>query len=198
MPLLASAQVGGRRQHVVGGADDARVHFVGALGGDQIGDLGDRVDIGLFQEGLEQGAVAFRAGRCDLFGSARRGLEEQIVANRLQARRVDEAGDLIDVTNVSITHTNNAKQVHTLRRDGAGVVLGVKETTVSFDAVISEDGPERDYFQLVKLGRIQQLRIKIPGQTITVQGVYKDSNFELPLDDAIKVSLAFIGKSDAT
>lgn len=102
-------------------------------------------------------------------------------------------GDLIDVTNVKVTHTNNSKQVHTIRQKGAGITYGIEETTVSYDAVVGEDGQERDYFGLVKTGKIVQLRIKIPGETITVEGAYKTRDFELPLDDAIKLSLEFIG-----
>lgn len=103
------------------------------------------------------------------------------------------AGDLIDVTNVKVTTTNNGKQVHTIRRKGAGITLGTEETTVTFDSVISEEGQERDYFKKVKKGTIQQLRIKVPGETLTVQGSYTTRDFELPLDDAIKLSLTFIG-----
>lgn len=103
------------------------------------------------------------------------------------------SGDLIDVTNVKVNHTNNAKQVHTMNRSGTGVVKGVEETTVSYDAVISSEGQERDYFQLVKSGKIVQLRIKLPGETITVEGMYKSRSFDLPMDDSVKVSLEFIG-----
>lgn len=103
------------------------------------------------------------------------------------------SGNLVDVTNVKVTHTNNAKQVHTIAQKGAGITLGVEETTVSFDSVISEDGQERDYFSLVKTGRITQVRIKLPVETITVVGSYKTRDFELPLDDSIKLSLEFVG-----
>ena len=105
-------------------------------------------------------------------------------------------GDLIDVTNVKITTTNNASQVHTLRQDGAGVVKGTEETTVTYDAVISTDGPEADYFKKVKQMIIEQLRIKIPTQTITVNGVYQVSDLELPIDAPIKQSLTFIGRQE--
>jgi len=103
------------------------------------------------------------------------------------------SGDLIDVTNVKVDTTNNSKQVHTLRKKGAGITMGTEETTVTYDAVISEDGPERDYFALVKSGLIKQLRIKVPTKTISVNGIYKDVGLELPLDDSIKESLTFIG-----
>ncbi len=103
------------------------------------------------------------------------------------------SGDLIDVTNIKVTTTNNAKQVHTIIQKGAGITLGVEESTVTFDSVISEDGQERDYFTLVKKGKISQVRIKIPLETITVEGAYKTRDFELPLDDSIKLSMEFIG-----
>ena len=102
-------------------------------------------------------------------------------------------GDLLDVTNIKIDITNNGKLVHTIRKPGAGVTLGVSEVTVSFDAVISEEGQERDYFAMVKKGTIVQLRVKIPKETLTVNGIFTTRSFELPLDDAIKVSLSFLG-----
>lgn len=105
-------------------------------------------------------------------------------------------GDLIQVTNVKIDHTNNAKQVHTIRRKGAGITMGVEETTVTFDAVVDEEGPERDYLQMLKRGSIRQLRVKIPGETITINGVVSQLSKELPLDDSIKFSITFIGHTE--
>lgn len=109
-----------------------------------------------------------------------------------------DSGDLIDVTNVKLDHTNNAKQVHTIRQKGAGITLGIEETTISFDCVISEDGPERDYFNFVKKGRVKQLRMKVPSLTFTVNGVFKDQSYELPLDDSIKLSMSFVGHMEDT
>ncbi len=102
-------------------------------------------------------------------------------------------GDLIDVTNVKVDITNNAKQVHTLRQKGAGITLGVEETTVSFDLSISDEGEERDWVKFLKKGQIKTLRIKIPGRTISVNGVVQSIGDELPLDDAIKQSISFVG-----
>lgn len=103
-------------------------------------------------------------------------------------------GDLLDVTNVKLDITNNSKQVHTLRRKGAGVTLGTEETTVTFDVAVSEEGFERDYLTMVKRGTIKQLRLKLAGATINVEGIFKDVGFELPLDSEIKQNLTFIGK----
>jgi hypothetical protein len=103
------------------------------------------------------------------------------------------SGDLIQVTNVKYSHTNNVKQVHTIVEKGSGITTGVEETTVSFDSVVSAAGAERNYFALVKSGVITDLRLKVPFETINVEGAFKSRDFELPLDDSIKLSLQFIG-----
>lgn len=105
-----------------------------------------------------------------------------------------DSGDLVDVTNVKVSTTNNAKQVHTLRQPGAGVTMGNPETTITFDVAISEDGMERNYLEMVRKGTLKQIRIKVPGATINVEGVFKETGFELPLDSEIKQNLSFIGK----
>lgn len=105
-------------------------------------------------------------------------------------------GDLIQVTNVKIDHTNNAKQVHTIRRKGAGITLGVEETSVSFDAVVDEGGSERDYLKMLKQGQIKQLRVKVPGETLTITGTVSALSKELPLDSEIKYSITFIGRTE--
>lgn len=104
-------------------------------------------------------------------------------------------GDLIDVTDVKYSHTNNGKQVHTIRNKGDGVVLGNEESSVSYNCVVSADGAERDYYQLVKTGKITNLRLKVPGETITVEGIYTTREFDMPLDDSIKLAMTFIGKT---
>lgn len=105
-------------------------------------------------------------------------------------------GDLMQVTNVKIDHTNNAKQVHTIRRKGAGITLGVEETSVSFDAVVDEEGCERDYLKMLKQGQIKQLRAKVPGETLTITGTVSALSKELPLDSEIKYSITFIGRTE--
>lgn len=104
-----------------------------------------------------------------------------------------DTGDLIDVTNVKISTTDNSKQVHTIRQKGAGITQGVEETTITFEAVVSEFGEEADWMAFVKTSTIKQLRIKLPGRTITANGKFNSIDYELPLDDSIKASLSFIG-----
>ena len=49
--------VGGGLQHLVGRAHDLGVHLIGALGGDQVGDFGHHLDIGLFEIALLDVAI---------------------------------------------------------------------------------------------------------------------------------------------
>ena len=71
--------------------DDLGVHLIGALRGDQVGDLGHGFDIGLLEIALLQVAVAVGVGLAVLRRAGGRRLEEEVVADRLQAGLVDEA-----------------------------------------------------------------------------------------------------------
>jgi hypothetical protein len=103
-------------------------------------------------------------------------------------------GDLMQVTNFTVTLGNGAKQQHTLRRKGAGISLGIQESTATFDFSIDEDGPERNYWKDVMKGTIRQIRAKAPGRTVlTLNGAYQSINLDGPLDDATKGSATFIG-----
>ena len=53
-------------KHLIRCGDDLGIHFIGALGGDQRGDLVHRIDVGGFQEALLDGAVAGRARHAGL------------------------------------------------------------------------------------------------------------------------------------
>lgn len=104
-------------------------------------------------------------------------------------------GDLVRVTNFKVTYTNNGKQIHTLRQDGAGVTLGVREANVSFDFVVGENGFERDYIADIQNGSIVQLRAKFPGgRVLVLNGIYTTVDLDAPLDDAVKGSIQFTGR----
>jgi hypothetical protein len=103
-------------------------------------------------------------------------------------------GDLIQVQNFKITLTNGGKQIHTLRRKGAGVTLGNQESTATFDSAIDENGSERNYWKDCMRGIIRQLRAKAPGRTVLIlNGIYTGVDFDGPIDDAAKVSCTFVG-----
>jgi hypothetical protein len=104
-------------------------------------------------------------------------------------------GDLVRVTDFSMSYRNNGKQVHTLREDGAGVTLGVRESEISFNFPIGQNGFERDYVKAIQDGKIVQLRVKAPGgKVFTHNGIYTNITIDGPLDDAVKGSVSFVGK----
>lgn len=107
-------------------------------------------------------------------------------------------GDLVQVTNFTVSYGNGGKQKHTLRRPANGVVKGNPECSVTFDSEIDEDGPERNYWKMCDAGEIKQIRAKLPGgrTVLTVEGMFTQVNTDGPLDDATKVSCTFIGKMD--
>ncbi len=110
-----------------------------------------------------------------------------------RGRLATKSGELVKITNVKLDSTNNAKQIHTMKTKGAGVTLGVEEHTLSFDLVVGEEGEERDWYEQMKKGSINQVRVKVPGRTITIEGTVKTIGLELPLDDSIKQSIQIIG-----
>lgn len=105
-------------------------------------------------------------------------------------------GDLQQVTNVKHEYNNNGKLIHTLRATPAGVFKGSIDSMLSFDAVVSEDGYERDYFKQILNGTISKFRLKVPGETITVNGMATKRSLETSTDDAIKYSIEIIGRTE--
>src|SRR5207245_9073108 len=88
-PLLPE-QRGSGLQHLVGGADHLGVHLVGALRRDQVGNLGDDLDIGLLEIALLHVAKTVGVGGAVLGRARGRRLREQVVADRLQAGLVGD------------------------------------------------------------------------------------------------------------
>lgn len=106
-------------------------------------------------------------------------------------------GDLLQAKNVKIDQKRpSTKLIHTLRQTAAGIYIGHEETTASFEFVTPEGGNERDYYKMLRTGRIKKLRVKIPGETFAIVGVITGRGLELPEDDAIKGTVEFIGKTE--
>ena len=103
------------------------------------------------------------------------------------------AGDLTQVTDIKFDFKRNTKLKHTLKKSPSGKVLGVREVTGSFDVIVDEDGPEREYFARVDSGEEVNMRLKLPGVTKNFVGCLTDLSGELPLDDAVKLTVSFAG-----
>ena len=111
-----------------------------------------------------------------------------------QAYLAQGNGDFVSATDFSIKTTNNAKQIHTLREKGSGFTLGTEESNVSFNLVVSERGPEREFHRQLKEGEAVQIRAKIPGGSVlTLNGVYNSIDISASLDDAVKYAIGFVG-----
>ena len=103
-------------------------------------------------------------------------------------------GKLAQATMTRMTYTQGRRLKHTIRRSPSGFVTGNHEVSGSISTIIDEEGPERDYFALVKSGAQKQFRYEIPGQGVVVVGVFSQVSAEIPTDDAVSVSADFVGK----
>src|SRR6185437_2251825 len=114
-----AAQVRDGPRHLIRGLDHLGVHFIGALSRNEIGDLGDGIDVGRLYVALlddPKGSVARNAGR----RLAGRGcLLEVIAAERLQAGFVDEARDrqLADLLGRRLTWNRGGHEARLADRD---------------------------------------------------------------------------------
>jgi hypothetical protein len=118
--------------------------------------------------------------------------EEQLIYP--QAYLALDGGDLVECTDFNTGLTLNAKQKHTLRKRGSGIAWGTEESTVTYNSLIPETGPERAYWKDAKARRIKQIRMKIPGGAVMIyNGAYDQVNLNGPLDDATTVSVVFKG-----
>lgn len=106
------------------------------------------------------------------------------------------ASDLVTATDIELSMKNDAKLVPTLRNKKGGIKLGNEETTVSFTSVVGEFGEEADWFKAVKKGTIKQIRVKIPGRTITVNGSFQQIDVSISGTEPISEKLSFIGVTD--
>jgi hypothetical protein len=106
-------------------------------------------------------------------------------------------GKLSQATLARCSYTNNGKLLHTLKRSPAGFNLGNKEVSGSIETVISKDGMERNYFDLVKNGEQKQFRFEIPAATVAIKGIFTQVELEVPVGDAVKVRTQFIGKFES-
>jgi len=106
-------------------------------------------------------------------------------------------GDVQSAASASFTTTNNGKLVHTLRRSPAGVVLGTREASGTFELVVDEDGLEIEIFNRIANGDTVNFRFKMPQTTKVIEGILTNADISLPVDDVVGVTLAFVGRLKA-
>jgi hypothetical protein len=104
------------------------------------------------------------------------------------------SGDLQDAISGDFTIENNAKNVHTLRRNAAGYVIGVVDASGNLSVVVSENGPEKEYVQMVNAGRPVAMRYKMPLISGNFTGVAKTAKVAFKVGEAIQLDFSVIGK----
>ncbi len=100
---------------------------------------------------------------------------------------------LMQATMGRFSITNNAKLKSTLARNPNAIVIGNVECEGSVEIDIPEEGAEWDYILLVKTGKKVAFNFEIPAENVTVEGVLQKYEGEIPLDDAVKATVGWIG-----
>lgn len=104
-------------------------------------------------------------------------------------------GDLQQVLTWSLDYKNGLKLKHTQRSEApVGIVKGNQEATLSFECEIPAEGAEKDYFEMVRTGKIKTVRLKVPGKIYTMEGALSSVKYDAPIDDAVKVSVEMMGR----
>lgn len=103
-------------------------------------------------------------------------------------------GDLVQVQDATLDIVNGGKVISTLRSNPAGFVKGNLVATLKFNGVVSEDGPERDWPEMVATGDPQQVIFKaVPGTKYTIDCNATDMNLSLTMEEGTKFSVTLMG-----
>jgi len=114
-----------------------------------------------------------------------------------KARLALDNGDLVDVNSVTVSATNNAKLIHTLRKSPAGYTDGTQEVSLSFEGVISDSGQETDYKALVQRSISKQFRFKLPGgDTFVLNSRITKVDWKVDTENATTFSVEAICQMD--
>jgi len=104
------------------------------------------------------------------------------------------AGDLIDVFDWGFEGGDGEKIVATIRANPAGSTFGTRSGKLNISAAISHAGFERDWFGKWTKREVVEIRLKLPGLTITVTGRLTQPRVTGNVDDFVKFMVAVIGR----
>jgi len=108
--------------------------------------------------------------------------------------QIQQGADLQSAVGADFTIENNAKLQHTLRRNAAGIIIGVVDVSGSIDIVVDETGLEKEWLQMVLGGRAVKLRYKLPLLTGNFDGFAKTAAVTLKTGEAVTVKISVVGK----
>lgn len=104
------------------------------------------------------------------------------------------AGDCVDVTDWAFDGEDGEKIVSTLRQNPAGSTFGTRSGKLTFTSAISHAGFERDWFGKWMKREVVEIRLKLPGLTISITGRLSGPGATGSVDDFIKCKFMVIGK----
>jgi hypothetical protein len=117
--------------------------------------------------------------------------------NYPKGRIAIQGGELQDAFDIALTFEDGKQTVHTFRGKGManGMTTGKKKSTVTFKSAVSANGMERAYMEDWNSNKKINVRVKIPGKTITINGNYTKPNFgSMNVDNFIEFSISVEGK----
>lgn len=90
---------------------------------------------------------------------------------------------------------NGATMKHTMARKQNGVVLGVPDCNGSVEIDVAADGLEQPWYTLVQSGTEVAFQYEIPTLNVEITGVLKSIDTELPMDQAVKLTVSWVGRA---
>lgn len=104
------------------------------------------------------------------------------------------AGDLIDVFDWGFEGEDGETIVATIRQNPGGSTFGKRSGKMNLQCAISHAGFERDWLGKWQKREVVEIRLKIPGITITVVGRLTQPRITGNVDNFITFTIAVIGK----
>jgi hypothetical protein len=107
-----------------------------------------------------------------------------------------QGGDLQDAYDINCAFTDGETLVHTFKGKGqaSGSTGGKRSCKITFKSALGKAGFERDYLGNWEKRKVIEVRLKVPGKTITCTGRLKEPNWTSNLDSFIDFSVTIEGK----
>jgi hypothetical protein len=105
-------------------------------------------------------------------------------------------GNLQDAFDIQVKFDDGETDVHTLRNGGmaAGSTGGKRKCEITFKSAIGQEGFERDYMGNHSKRKVVNVRVKVPGKTISVTGRFRQPSISSNLDGFIEFTVTIGGK----
>lgn len=105
-------------------------------------------------------------------------------------------GNLQDAYDIQTKLEDGETDVHTLRNNGmaSGSHGGKRKGEVTFKSAVSQAGFERDYLGAWHKRKVVNIRVKVPGKTISITGRLRSPSWSSNVDGFIDFTVTIGGK----